>query len=64
MFTCPRWGFFRLSRWKPLDRRNPEKPAAQSDLERENAELRKEIRLLREESEILKTVPVFFAQRS
>jgi transposase len=57
-------GFSTLSRWIQLDRRNPEKPAAQSDLERENAELRKENRLLREEREILKKATVFFAERS
>jgi transposase len=33
-------GFSMLSRWIQQDRRNPEKPAAQSDLAREIAELR------------------------
>jgi len=33
-------GFSTLSRWVPNDRRNPEKPAAQSELEREISELR------------------------
>ena len=47
-------GFSRLSRWIQQDRRNPEKPTAQSDLEREIAELRRENRLLREEREVLK----------
>jgi transposase len=42
-------GFSTLSKWVQQDRKNPEKPTAQSDLERENAELRKENRLLREE---------------
>ncbi|EEX08486.1 hypothetical protein SL1157_2900 [Ruegeria lacuscaerulensis ITI-1157] len=42
-------GFSTLSRWIQQDRRNPEKPSVQSDLEREIAELRKENRLLREE---------------
>ncbi len=32
-------GFSTLSRWFQQDRRNPEKPAAQSDLEREVAEI-------------------------
>lgn len=41
-------GFSTLSRWIQQDRRHPEKPAAQSDLEREIAELRKENHLLRE----------------
>jgi len=57
-------GFSTLARWIQLDRCNPEKPAAQSDLELENAELRKENRLLREEREILKKATVFFAGRS
>jgi|TARA_B100001964_G_C14126051_1_gene550597 transposase len=57
-------GFSTLSRWIQLDRRDPEKPAVQSDLERENVELRKENRLLREEREILKKATVFFAERS
>ena len=47
-------GFSTLSRWIQQDRRNPEKPVVQSDLEREVAELRKEIRMLREEREVLK----------
>ncbi|WP_281969242.1 IS3 family transposase [Roseovarius nanhaiticus] len=47
-------GFSTLSRWIQQDRRNPEKPAAQSDLEREIAELRKENRMLREERDVLK----------
>ena len=46
-------GFSTLSRRIRQDRRNPEKPAAQSDLEREVAELRKENRALREEREVL-----------
>jgi len=57
-------GFSTLSRWIQLDRRNPEKPTAQSDLEREIAELRKENRLLREERDVLKKATVFFAERS
>lgn len=57
-------GFSTLRRWIQQDRRNREKPTAQSDLERENAELGKENRLLREEREILKKATVFFAERS
>jgi len=53
-----------LSHWAQQDRRNPEKPTAQSDLEREITELRKENRLLREERDILKKATVFFAERS
>lgn len=57
-------GFSTLSRWIQKDRRNPEKSTAQSDLEREIAELRKENRLLREERDLLKKATVFFAERS
>ena len=57
-------GFSTLSRWVRQNRRNSEKPAAQSDLEREVARLRKENRLLREERDILKEATVFFAERS
>lgn len=54
-------GFSTLNRWIQKDRRNPDKPASQSDLEREIAELRKENRLLREEREVLKKATQFFA---
>lgn len=57
-------GFSTLSRWIQQDRRNPEKPTAQSDLKREIAELRKENRLLREERDVLEKATVFFAERS
>ena len=57
-------GFSTLSRWIQQDRRNPEKPPIQSDLEREVAELRKENRMLREERDVLKKATVFFAERS
>ena len=57
-------GFSTLNRWIQQERRNPEKPAVQSDLEREIAELRKENRMLREEREVLKKATVFFAERS
>lgn len=46
-------GFSTLSLWIQQDRRNPERPAAQSGLEREIAELRKENRMLREERDVL-----------
>ncbi len=45
-------GFSTLSKWIQQDRKNPEKPAAQSDQKREVAELRKENRILREEREV------------
>jgi len=57
-------GFSTLNRWIQQDRKNPENPTAQSDLEREIAELRKENRLLREERDLLKKATVFFAERS
>lgn len=57
-------GFSTLSPWIQQDRRNPEKPSAQSDLEREVTELRKENRILREEREVLKKATQFFAERS
>ena len=47
-------GFSMLNRRIQQDRRNPEKPTAQSDLEREIAELWKENRMLREERDVLK----------
>lgn len=56
--------FSTLTRWIQQDRRNPEKPTAQSDLEREIAQQRKENRMLREERDVLKKATVFFAERS
>jgi transposase len=56
--------FSTLSRWIQQDQHSPEKPTAQSDMERELAELRKENRLLREEREVLKKATQFFAERS
>ncbi len=52
-----------LRRWILQDRRNPEKPTVQSDLEREVAGLRKENRMLREARDVLKKATVFFAER-
>ena len=57
-------GFSTLSRWIEQDRRNPERPTIQSDLEREIAELRKENRMLREERAVPEKATVFFAERS
>ena len=56
-------GFSTLSKWIQQDRKGPEKPAAQSELEHEVAELRKENRLLREEREVLKKATQFFASQ-
>ncbi|KZM47367.1 transposase [Labrenzia sp. OB1] len=50
----PGFGFSTLNRWIQQDRLAPEKPATQSDLEKEIAELRRENRLLREEREVIK----------
>ncbi|MBO6917685.1 MAG: transposase [Rhizobiaceae bacterium] len=57
-------GFSTLSKWVQQDRNRPDKPAVQSDLEQELAELRRENRLLREERDILKKATQFFAERS
>ncbi len=57
-------GFSTLNSWIQQDRRNPEKPAAQTDVERELAELRRENRQLREEREVFKKATRFFAERS
>lgn len=56
-------GFSTLSKWIQQDRKDPEKPSAQSDLEREISELRKENRLLREERDVLKKATIFFASQ-
>jgi len=56
-------GFSTLSKWVQQGQKNPEKPAVQSDLERENAKLRKGNRLLREEREVLKKASIFFARQ-
>ena len=56
-------GFSTLSHWIQQDQKNHEKPSAQSDMEREIAELRKENRLLREERDVLKKATIFFASQ-
>lgn len=57
-------GFSTLSSWIQKDRSDPKKSTTQSDLERENADLRREVRLLREERDVLKKATQFFAERS
>lgn len=57
-------GFSTLNMRVQQDRKDPGRPATQSDLEREFAELRKENRLLMEERDIFKKATVFFAERS
>jgi len=56
-------GFSTLSKWIQQDRKAPEKPSVQSDLEREIVALRKENRLLLEEREVLKKATQFFANQ-
>ena len=56
-------GFSTLSKWIQQDRKAPEKPSVQSDLEREIVALRKENRLLHEEREVLKKATQFFANQ-
>ncbi|MEV8468130.1 transposase [Fluviibacterium sp. DFM31] len=46
-------GFSTLNRWIQQDRQNPEKSTFQSVLQREIAELRKAIRILKQERDIL-----------
>lgn len=57
-------GFTTLNTWIQRDRRNPEKPTAQADLERGLAELRRDNRQLREETEVLKEATRCFVERS
>lgn len=57
-------GFSTLNKWVQEERKDPDRPTTQSDLERELADLRKENRLLREERDILKKATIFFAERS
>ena len=56
-------GFSTLSRWIKEERRQitPSEPAI--DLIQENERLRKEVRMLREEREILKKATQFFAKQ-
>ena len=57
-------GFSTLNSWIRQDRADPAKPTAQTDLERELSELRRENRMLREERDVLKKATQFFAERS
>lgn len=54
--------FSTLSRWIREERDNVVKSEPRSDLIQENERLRKEIRLLREEREVLKKATQFFAR--
>ncbi len=46
-------GFSTSNNWNRRDRQDPARPSARSDMEKELAELRKEVRMLRKEREVL-----------
>jgi transposase len=50
-------GFSTLSKWIQLDRRDEVLSAPQEDLTKENERLRREVRLLKEERDLLKNCP-------
>lgn len=54
-------GFSTLAKWVQKSKPGDLPPAADIDLAKENERLRKEVRLLTEEREILKKATVFFA---
>lgn len=56
-------GFSTLSRWIKEERDTVSTPEPQIDLIHENERLRKEVRMLREEREILKKATQFFAKQ-
>jgi transposase len=56
-------GFSTLSRWIKEERSNVKPSEPQIDLIQENERLRKEVRMLREEREILKKATQFFARQ-
>ena len=56
-------GFSTLSRWVKEERDTVSTPEPQIDLIHENERLRKEVRMLREEREILKKATQFFAKQ-
>jgi transposase len=56
-------GFLTLRRWIKEERDTVSTPEPQIDLIHENERLRKEVRMLREEREILKKATQFFAKQ-
>ncbi len=57
-------GFSTLSKWIQQSRPDDLPPSVDIDLAKENERLRREVRLLTEEREILKKATVFFAGQS
>jgi len=57
-------GFSTLSKWLRLRQRDDVLSAPQEDLAKENERLRREVRLLKEERDLLKKATVFFAEQS
>jgi transposase len=57
-------GFSTLNKWLRSRRRDEVLSAPQEDLAKENDRLRKEVRLLKEERDLLKKATVFFAEQS
>lgn len=56
-------GFSTLNRWVQKDQDDALMPGPHTNLETENIRLRKEVRILREEREILKKAAIFFASQ-
>jgi transposase len=54
-------GFSTLSKWIQLGRRDEVLSAPQEDLAKENDRLRREVRLFKEERDLLKKATAFFA---
>ena len=57
-------GFSTLSTWLRLRQCDDVLSAPQEDLAKENERLRREVRLLKEERDLLKKATVFFAEQS
>ncbi len=57
-------GFSTLSNWVQSMKQDELSSAPQEDLAKENERLRREVRLLKEERDLLKGATVFFAEQS